>query len=49
VKTLISVSEAQIAVAALAEITVVQGEPAQFELALPEGYEVTGVTGASLD
>jgi hypothetical protein len=49
VKTLISVSETQIGVAALAEVTVVQGEPTQFELALPAGYEVTGVTGASLD
>ena len=49
VKTLVSVSETQIGVAALAEVTVVQGEPTQFELALPPGYEVTGVTGASLD
>lgn len=49
VKTLVTVSEAQIGLAALAEITVVQGEPSQFEVALPEGYEVTGVTGASLD
>jgi hypothetical protein len=49
VKTLISVSEADIRVAALADITVVQGEPSQFQLELPSGYEVTGVTGASLD
>jgi hypothetical protein len=49
VKTLVSVSETQIGVASLAEVTVVQGEPTQFELALPPGYEVTGVTGASLD
>ncbi|MBZ5680455.1 MAG: carboxypeptidase-like regulatory domain-containing protein [Acidobacteriia bacterium] len=48
-KTLISVSEADIRVAALADITVVQGEPLQFQLELPPGYEVTGVTGASLD
>jgi hypothetical protein len=49
VKTLLSVGEAQITVAALAEITIVQGEPSQFELAVPEGYEVTGVTGPTLD
>jgi len=49
VKTLVSVSEAQIGVAPLAEITVVQGEPSQFELAVPEGYEITGAAGASLD
>jgi Carboxypeptidase regulatory-like domain len=48
-KTLISVSEAEMRVAVLADITVVQGEPSQFHLDLPAGYEVTGVTGATLD
>ncbi|MBI3477007.1 MAG: carboxypeptidase regulatory-like domain-containing protein [Acidobacteria bacterium] len=48
-KTLISVGEAELTVAALADITVVQGDPAQFEVDLPAGYEITGVTGASLD
>jgi hypothetical protein len=49
VKTLVSVSEADIRLAALTDISVVQGDPAQFELEIPAGYEVTGVTGASLD
>jgi hypothetical protein len=49
VKTLVSVSEADIRLAVLADISVVQGEPAQFEIAIPEGYEVTGTTGASVD
>lgn len=48
-KTLISVSEAEMRVAVLADITVVQGEPSQFQVELPAGYEVTGVTGATLD
>src|ERR1700686_3900047 len=48
-KTLISVSEAEMRVAVLADITVVRGEPSQFQLDLPAGYEVTGVTGATLD
>jgi len=48
-KTLISVSEAEMRVAVLADLTVVQGEPAQFEVQLPEGFEITGVTGATLD
>lgn len=48
VKTLVSVSEAELALTALADITVVQGDPAQFEIALPAGYEVTGATGATL-
>ena len=48
VKTLISVSQAELAVAALAEITVVQGEPSQFRIQSPEGYELTGATGPTL-
>jgi hypothetical protein len=49
VKTLLSVSEAELHVAALADITVVQGEPTEFALKVPADYEVTGVTGASLE
>lgn len=47
-KTLVSVSEADLRVAVLADVTVIQGEPSQFQLILPEGYEVTGVTGPTL-
>jgi hypothetical protein len=49
VKTLVSVSEARIGLAALVDITVVQGEPQRFELAIPAGYEVTGASGSSLE
>lgn len=48
-KMLVSVSEAEMRVAVLADITVVQGEPTQFEVQVPTGYEITGVTGATLD
>lgn len=48
-KTLVSVSEADVRLAVLTDITVVSGEPTQFHLDLPKGYEVTGVTGATLD
>jgi hypothetical protein len=48
-KTLVSVSEADIRIASLVDITVVQGEPTQFQLVLPAGYEFTGATGASLE
>jgi hypothetical protein len=48
-KTLVSVSEADLSVAVLADTTVVQGDPSQFEVEVPAGYEITGVTGASLD
>lgn len=49
VKALVSVSEADIRLAVLADVNVIQGEPAQFEVPIPEGYEVTGTTGASVD
>ncbi len=49
VKTLVSVSEADIRVAALADIIVVQGEPSQFEMEVPAGFEITGATGASVE
>ncbi len=49
VKTLASVSDGQLAIAALIDITVVQGEPAQFDLAIPPGYEVTDAAGPSLE
>jgi hypothetical protein len=48
-KMLVSVSEAEMRVAVLADVTVVQGEPTQFEMQVPAGYEITGVTGATLD
>jgi len=48
-KTLVSVSAAELRTARLVDISVVQGEPGQFELAIPDGYEITGFTGATLD
>lgn len=47
-KTLVSVSEAEMRLAVLADITVVQGDPNQFQVEIPAGYEITGVTGPSL-
>ncbi|MGC2829367.1 MAG: carboxypeptidase-like regulatory domain-containing protein [Candidatus Acidiferrum sp.] len=49
IKTLVSVSEADIRLAVLADITVVQGQPAQFQVEIPAGYELTGASGASVD
>ncbi|HKT88880.1 MAG TPA: carboxypeptidase-like regulatory domain-containing protein [Candidatus Sulfotelmatobacter sp.] len=48
-KTLVSVSEAEMRVAVLADVTVVQGDPSEFRINVPAGYEVTGVTGPTLD
>lgn len=46
--TLISATEADLVIASLAQVTVVQGEPSEFRLSAPAGYELTGATGATL-
>lgn len=48
-KTLFTVSESDLRIAALADVTVVQGEPSQFTLTVPAGYEVTSVSGPTLE
>jgi hypothetical protein len=49
VKSLVTAGEAEITVAALAEVNVVQGDPAEFAIAIPDGWEVTGATGSTLE
>jgi len=49
VKTLVSVSESDLQIAALANLTVVQGDADQFSVAITSGFEVTSVNGASLE
>jgi Carboxypeptidase regulatory-like domain len=49
VKSLVSVTESDLQIAALADLNVVQGEPNQFSVAVPEGFEVTSVNGSSLE
>ena len=49
VKTAVSVRDGEMGVAALATVTVVQGEPRQFEMEIPAGYEVTEAAGVSLE
>jgi len=49
VKTLVSVSESDLQIAALVDITVVQGDTDQFSVAVPDGFEVTSVNGPSLE
>ncbi|HKA01998.1 MAG TPA: hypothetical protein VKE70_36055 [Candidatus Solibacter sp.] len=48
VKTLVTVSESDVTMQSLANITVVQGDPEQFIVELPAGYEVTGATAPTL-
>ncbi|HXJ86838.1 MAG TPA: carboxypeptidase-like regulatory domain-containing protein [Candidatus Binatia bacterium] len=47
-KTLVSISEADMHIAVLADVTMVTGETSAFEVQIPEGFEVTGVTGPTL-
>jgi len=49
VKTLVTIGEADVRLLTLVDVTVVQGEPSQFDVAIPAGYEVTGVSGASVE
>ncbi len=49
VKTLVSVNEAEVRAAVLADMTVLQGEPAEFSVQLPQGYEVTGASGSTVE
>ncbi len=48
VKTLVSVNESDFRIAALADITVLQGQPSRFVLDIPAGYEVTNASGATV-
>ena len=49
VKSLVSVTESDLQIAALIDINVLQGEPEQFSIAIPGGFEVTAVNGATLE
>lgn len=49
VKTLVSVGEDSVRLAVLADVTLVQGQPAEFKLNVPTGYEITDVSGATVE
>ena len=49
VKTLVSVTESDLQIAALVDLNVVQGEADQLSVAVPEGFEVTAVNGPTLE
>jgi len=48
VHTLATISEGDMRLAVLLDITTLVGEPAAFAVTLPEGFEVNGASGASL-
>jgi len=49
VLSLVTIGDADLRLTSLVDLTVVQGEPATFTLDLPAGYELTTVSGNSLD
>ena len=49
VKSIVSIGDQDVRLVSLLTTTVVQGEPAQIAVAIPQGYEVASVSGASLD
>ena len=49
VMTLITVGDSDVRMVALVDVTVVSGEPRTIEMRLPPGYELTGISGSSLE
>jgi hypothetical protein len=49
VLTLVTIAESEVRLSALVDVTVMQGGLRTLEVALPQGYEVSSVTGLSVD
>lgn len=49
VKTLLTLGDSDLQLAALVDVVVVEGEPEQFTLELPAGYELQSLSGATLE
>jgi carboxypeptidase family protein len=49
VKTVVAVGDSQLRSAALCDISVIQGEPTEFSVRLPQGFELTDATGSTLE
>jgi hypothetical protein len=49
IKTVVSVGDSQLRLTALCDLTVIQGEAAEFKLTLPAGYELTTASGNTLE
>jgi hypothetical protein len=49
VKSVVSVGDSELRVAALCDVTVIQGDAAEFRVPLPPGYELTEATGTTLE
>jgi Carboxypeptidase regulatory-like domain len=49
VKTLVTVAETDLRVASLFDVNVLQGQPEQLDLQVPEGFDVVSVSGGSVE
>ena len=49
VKTVVSVGDSQMKVTALCDLTVIQGEAAEFKLPLPDGFDLATASGNTLE
>jgi hypothetical protein len=49
IKSVVSVGDSQLRITALCDVTVIQGEAAEFRMPLPPGFELTEATGSTLD
>jgi hypothetical protein len=49
VKTVVSVGDSELRLTALCDVTVIQGEAAEFKVPLPAGYELTAASGTTLE
>ncbi|HVD93511.1 MAG TPA: carboxypeptidase-like regulatory domain-containing protein [Vicinamibacterales bacterium] len=49
VKSIVTIGDADVRLVSLVNVTIVQGEPSQIAVAVPAGYEVVSVSGASLE
>ena len=49
VKTVVAVGDSDLRLTALCDLTVIQGEAAEFKLPLPAGFELTAASGSSLE
>jgi hypothetical protein len=49
IKTVVSVGDSQLRLTALCDVNVIQGEPAEFKLAIPTEFELTDASGSSLE
>jgi hypothetical protein len=49
IKTVVAVGDSQLRSASLCDVTVIQGEASEFKIPVPDGYELTEVTGSTLE